>query len=408
MNSKNSLDWSPLHETCHRGMESLTQSLLRAGADPTHIPDLEASRKIPFSRPPPTTALGAAARHGSKEVVQVLLDFGVPKNAVNCFGWTALHEAAFNNHAEVVQLLLVHGADPTVANKQGACPIHFASNPEIKSILTEMGAEETPLRLGRESRFVFTTVWSTPSELSSPKKTTSVSCDEKKDAPDVTPEKPAAKELSSPDVTRSRINTKVPSYNNSRRIQSEEAVEGKNSETSDLLHSGGMLGNLPSLSAHKSPMASTAQHHFGLESAMQMEHNPATRYFQEAAASAKQEPLHMKPPAHSKLPPEFLCEVTKKPLKDPVRTPYGNVFEREIISQWFDRNGSICPVTGLPLCQSELEDAVDLVQRMEVFRVEESLKEGQQTRKGYLIAPEASLDDRSVGDELYDFNFTPR
>jgi hypothetical protein len=48
------------------------------------------------------------------------------------------------------------------------------------------------------------------------------------------------------------------------------------------------------------------------------------------------------------VPKEFLCSLTEKFMTDPVRTRYGDVFDREAILTWLSHY-KFCPVTGNPL-----------------------------------------------------------
>ena len=69
--------------------------------------------------------LQVAARNGHLEVVRLLLEAGVDKDAGN--GATALISAAGNGHLEVVQLLLEAGADKDAAMTDGATCLHYAA-----------------------------------------------------------------------------------------------------------------------------------------------------------------------------------------------------------------------------------------------------------------------------------------
>lgn len=55
--------------------------------------------------------------------------------------------------------------------------------------------------------------------------------------------------------------------------------------------------------------------------------------------------------AHEDVPPdmpkEFLCELTRKPMNDPVKSIYGNTFEKATIMTWFKNQGRICPLSGI-------------------------------------------------------------
>jgi hypothetical protein len=49
----------------------------------------------------------------------------------------------------------------------------------------------------------------------------------------------------------------------------------------------------------------------------------------------------------SDVPKEFICELTRKQLIDPVKSIYGNVFEKNSILAWFSNQGRVCPLTGM-------------------------------------------------------------
>lgn len=61
-----------------------------------------------------TTPLYRAARNGSIEAVQALLDAGGQINIVTWDTWTPLHEAVEMDHAHMVTYLLSNGADTTI------------------------------------------------------------------------------------------------------------------------------------------------------------------------------------------------------------------------------------------------------------------------------------------------------
>jgi hypothetical protein len=43
-------------------------------------------------------------------------------------------------------------------------------------------------------------------------------------------------------------------------------------------------------------------------------------------------------------------------MKQPVRSPYGNVFERSTIELWLAEQGHICPLTGKHLALDDLRE----------------------------------------------------
>lgn len=46
------------------------------------------------------------------------------------------------------------------------------------------------------------------------------------------------------------------------------------------------------------------------------------------------------------VPPEFCCAIDQKLLVDPVRSPYGQVFERSVLERALAASGDVCPVTS--------------------------------------------------------------
>ena len=132
----------------------LCQSLVEHGADLRHMPDKEATKRTPFVRPPPQSALGEAARCGFVEICKLLLDKGADKDQRNHLWWTPLHEAAFYNHEEAVKTLLVYGADAAITNRQGAFPFQLASLPSVREVIHDLGGEGAAPDFGR-STFAF-------------------------------------------------------------------------------------------------------------------------------------------------------------------------------------------------------------------------------------------------------------
>mmetsp|Transcript_32171 Transcript_32171/g.54252 ORF Transcript_32171/g.54252 Transcript_32171/m.54252 type:complete len:684 (+) Transcript_32171:94-2145(+) len=81
------------------------------------------------------------------------------------------------------------------------------------------------------------------------------------------------------------------------------------------------------------------------------------------------------------MPPEFLCQLTRRPMSDPVDTVYGNVFDRMAIMNWLSTQGKICPLTGAPLAESDLKTNKDL---------------GNQIKKWILMKSTGAADDNGT------------
>jgi cytohesin len=87
--------------------------------------------------------LSVAARAGTVEVVQALLDAGAKVDAANDAGYTALHGAALEGNAVVVRALLKAGAPVGARTSDGETPLHDAADmcrQEIVHILLSAGA----------------------------------------------------------------------------------------------------------------------------------------------------------------------------------------------------------------------------------------------------------------------------
>jgi hypothetical protein len=64
-----------------------------------------------------------------------------------------------------------------------------------------------------------------------------------------------------------------------------------------------------------------------------------------------------------------------------VRSPYGGLFERKVILTWLQRNGSVCPLTGQPLGESELTAAPDVVEEVRKFFEKPTQPQGEQEQE---------------------------
>lgn len=53
-------------------------------------------------------------------------------------------------------------------------------------------------------------------------------------------------------------------------------------------------------------------------------------------------------------PSDYLCPLSKKLMREPMMSRYGNHFERDAIMEWFSKGNNYCPVTGNPLRPSNL------------------------------------------------------
>ena len=128
-----------------------------------------------------------------------------------------------------------------------------------------------------------------------------------------------------------------------------------------MLHSGSMLGDLPSLDSHRKKSLSKDQKVDGIASpkGIVSQHDGGGgggKFSKRGSRGGGKGALEM-PPG---FPPVLRCAIGERPLKDAVRSPYGHFFERNMIERWIRDNGSVCPLTGQPLGSAELMDAPEV------------------------------------------------
>ncbi|KAG7381790.1 Ankyrin repeat domain-containing protein 27 [Phytophthora pseudosyringae] len=296
VNTANSVGWTPLYDACHRGYTTIAQELLRAGAKHDVICPEFALCPFPGQLP-----LAAAARQGHGPTVKMLLEWGVNKNATNKLGWTALHEAAYHSRVAIVKMLVVYGADVLLKTDRGSIAKDLTIHSEIRTMLEDI-ASHLPTA-------------SSPS-----------------------PPKQAEAAASTPNVEDKPVPAKKVSP-----LSRKEEYE--------------LLGDLPSLNAITIQDADAVDD--GDDDAEEDTDAKAP-----AADSPPKEKHRKKPKDSSKkkkkktgsrdIPPEFKCAVSLQLMKNPMRSPYGQVFERQVMEAWFRDFGNRCPLTGEPLTLQQL------------------------------------------------------
>ncbi|GMF13943.1 unnamed protein product [Phytophthora lilii] len=297
VNTANSVGWTPLYDACHRGYTTIAQELLRAGAKHDVICPEFALCPFPGQFP-----LAEAARQGHGPTVKMLLEWGVNKNATNKLGWTALHESAYHSRVAIVKMLVVYGADVLLKTDRGSIAKDLTIHSEIRTMLEDIA-----------------------SHLPS--------------APSPSPPKPS-------ETTASATTTKL----------EEKPTPAKKATPLSRKEEYELLGDLPSLNAITIQDADTVD-----------DGDDDVEEDSEAKAPAADSPpkdkkkKHRDPSKKKKkkagsrdIPPEFKCAVSLKLLKDPMRSPYGQVFERQVIEAWFRDFGNRCPLTGEPLTLQQL------------------------------------------------------
>lgn len=313
VNVQNSVKWTPLYEACHRGYSTIARELLKAGASHDIICPEFALCPFPGQR-----ALAEAARQGHSETVKVLLEWGVDKNATNKLGWAALHEAAYHSRLSIVKMLVVYGADVFAKTEKSSLAKDLTIHSEIRAMLDDLCQHGPP--------------------TTSPKKEKLLTGGN---------DEGVAESSSSP---KHNSPTKHSAARSSAPLSRKEEYA--------------LLGDLPSLDSSGMPIISIQDVDAQKEAkededdAKEADEDDELEAKQAgSAAKSKPKKKHHKKRshAHHEAPPsEFKCAVSLKLLKDPLRSPYGQVFERQVIEAWFRDFGNRCPLTGEPLTLHQL------------------------------------------------------
>lgn len=349
-NCRNSYGFTPLFEACHRGFLGIAKLLVDAKADLNPLPTEEEANSCPLLSAPPQTPLGEAARFGFTPIVQLLLEAGADKNFRNSAGWTPLHEAAFFNHVHSVQLLLVHGADPTIKCNRGLVPWQLARSSVMKDLIAELGGEAAVVAGGELDQQRATATINeedmrahfAPNSLSSPERR----------------KQQHAGDSSKGDSTPTAIRT-APATPKQRECNPTQETQSHTPERRDQGYS--LLGDLPSLQSR---------------AGVGMPHSMDTIPAEPKTPSSS---LKLRSPARStavapkdsskEAPQEFMCALSKQLMCDPVRTAYGQVFEKEMILAWIKQHGHICPITAMPLAETDLTPDAKLRERILAWKI---------------------------------------
>lgn len=391
VNTVNSYSCSPLLEACHRGFVSIVKILARAGADLSYNPSSKGSNSSPFVCSPSQAALAEASRCGFNQIVECLIENGAEKDQRNHLKWTALHEACFYNRIEVVKLLLFHGADPSLRTKCGALPYHLASLNCIRDMLKEMGGDRA---VPGEGDVVDMMVVMRELTVGSGGK-------QKMMVFTIDPEtgRPVLQDLGDEDedeegkgedddqeferIANEESRTAIKNSDRKFKTPEKQAKDSKEEDSSgNLLHSGGVLGDLPNLpgsgSSPSKVLSSTKKNHefnTSMHAAIDGSSSNSLSAMLESGANIstpqvdggkkkkkgkKEKKRRLQPDVPADLPKEFICNLTQRQMTDPVRTVYGNIYERAAILDWFKNQGHLCPMTGAPLAESDLADAEDI------------------------------------------------
>lgn len=91
------------------------------------------------------TPLNLAARHGHKDIAQLLIQYNADIDKSDRFHYTPLHTAILNFQKPIVDILLSNGADPNRVDSFGRTPLFLAAKeiPDINVVkrLLDKGAD---------------------------------------------------------------------------------------------------------------------------------------------------------------------------------------------------------------------------------------------------------------------------
>jgi hypothetical protein len=102
---------------------------------------------------------------------------------------------------------------------------------------------------------------------------------------------------------------------------------------------------------------------------------------QDRSASIEETKL-VKPPTKAAAPSKaannisskLRCALNGHVLKNPIISPFGDVFEKDTITSWLSQNGAICPLSGKPLQLSDLKPAPEIQKEVMQYHIQEVMK----------------------------------
>jgi U-box domain len=170
--------------------------------------------------------------------------------------------------------------------------------------------------------------------------------------------------------------------------------EEKEKDNADLLHRGGILGDLPSLgTTKKSPSINRSLVDRDVNRALKFGNSPGQGQGpgqssldmdmradgkDAVVGSGKKKKKREKYVPPPDMPVAYLCELTKKPMSEPVKTIYGNLYEKRAILSWINQQGHIDPLTGAPLSENDLKPMDDLANEIREYILERSKGHGRE------------------------------
>eukprot|EP00595_Chromulina_sp_UTEXLB2642_P001275 CAMPEP_0196766534 /NCGR_PEP_ID=MMETSP1095-20130614/26012_1 /TAXON_ID=96789 ORGANISM="Chromulina nebulosa, Strain UTEXLB2642" /NCGR_SAMPLE_ID=MMETSP1095 /ASSEMBLY_ACC=CAM_ASM_000446 /LENGTH=568 /DNA_ID=CAMNT_0042129021 /DNA_START=61 /DNA_END=1764 /DNA_ORIENTATION=+ len=369
LNATNSYGYSPLIEACHRGFLNIVLHLIKGRINLDYLPPYDLAQSSPFIGAPPHTALGETARAGFHKIVQVLIDSGADKDKPNALGWTPLHEACFYNRIETVKTLLLAGANPCHRTRIGALPYHLTGFQVLRSMLSDIGGPKAVPKEGDNVDMVHILRELTMAE-------TAMIADSEGHIQII-------KLSDTSDDNESQQKEETHALESSSKPESKHSVTSKpiidipENKESNYIHSGAILGNLPALGSPKTSPNKTL--HNELDSILDDRSSPLKKISMLADdKTIKKKKKNKKDEIPKDIPVEYLCQLTKRPMTEPVKTTYGNIYEKTAILGWLNQQGHICPLTGAPLAETDLKPMNELAEEIKQWILKRSMKQSNQ------------------------------
>ena len=452
-NCTNSFGYTPILEACHRGFVTIVGLLLSAGVSLDYIPSDEAAESSPFVAAPAHSPLGEAARCGFVTIVKSLMEAGAPLDQKNTLGWTPLHEACFYNRIEAVRALLTAGASASIRTRMGALPYHLSGLQAIRTLIQEIGGPgcvpEEDDKIDMMEVLHELTISATSRAMSSFGGGNQLQFrfaldDEDEDEDEDDEDEDGEGDFYGDDEEGrmlreelAALSAEIAQFKDERDREEDEeervvlerskaALRSRKARDAEakganLLHSGAMLGDLPSLS-RSTPGPRGSAPNSDLAAALE---NPE-RLSPEFQADEKRRRAKGRVKGKGKrggkgdevppdMPKEFLCQLSHRPMSDPVQSVYGNVFDRTTIASWFEQQGHVCPLTGAPLAETDLKTLDELAHRIRTWILNKSIGTASASPSDAAPAvtmtasspagagPEAKKPTADSKDDLYDF-----